>query len=138
MREPVTETARRGSLGQAATIPVARRCEDGAAVAARDAEPCPCCGSAHRGVRRATGTSPARPSNQAMGKSMSAADHLRLMTSDRAELEPLLTAREVAHILGVRDKRVYELGIPAVRLSERSLRWRPSDVQRWIEERSRM
>jgi predicted DNA-binding transcriptional regulator AlpA len=73
-----------------------------------------------------------------MGKSMSAADHLRLMTSDRAELEPLLTAREVAHILGVRDKRVYELGIPAVRLSERSLRWRPSDVQRWIEERSRM
>jgi predicted DNA-binding transcriptional regulator AlpA len=60
---------------------------------------------------------------------------LRLETDETAGLEHLLTAREVAHILGVREKRVYELGIPMVRLSERSLRWRPTDVRRWIEER---
>ena len=82
------------------------------------------------------------------------------MTADRAELvvyreqealrhpcdaeegaiEPLLTAAEVARVLGVRPKRVYELGIPAVKLSARSLRWRPRQVAAWIaarEERTR-
>jgi predicted DNA-binding transcriptional regulator AlpA len=49
--------------------------------------------------------------------------------------EPLLTARDVAKLLSVPMKRVYELGIPAVRLSTRSLRWRLSDVQQWIERR---
>ena len=49
--------------------------------------------------------------------------------------EPLLTVREVARTLSVPVKRVYELGIPAVRLSTRSLRWRLSDVQQWIERR---
>ena len=49
--------------------------------------------------------------------------------------EPLLTVKEVARILSVPVKRVYELGIPAVRLSTRSLRWRSSDVQQWIERR---
>lgn len=65
------------------------------------------------------------------------ASPLRLEPSgqDIAGIEPLLTARQVATILGVRDKRVYELGIPAVRLSEWSLRWRPSDVRDWIERR---
>jgi predicted DNA-binding transcriptional regulator AlpA len=52
------------------------------------------------------------------------------------ELEPLLTAAEVGRILGVRAKRVYELGIPAVRLSEKCLRWRPSAVQAWLDSRS--
>ncbi len=51
--------------------------------------------------------------------------------------EPLLTVKEVATILNVPFKRVYELGIPAVRLSTRSLRWRKSDVQQWIERRIR-
>ncbi|MDQ3207106.1 MAG: helix-turn-helix domain-containing protein [Gemmatimonadota bacterium] len=51
-------------------------------------------------------------------------------------LEPLLTAAEVGRILGVRCKRVYELGIPAVRLSEKCLRWRPSAVQAWLDSRS--
>ncbi len=51
--------------------------------------------------------------------------------------EPLLTVKEVATILNVPFKRVYELGIPAVRLSARSLRWRSSDVQQWIEGRIR-
>jgi predicted DNA-binding transcriptional regulator AlpA len=52
-----------------------------------------------------------------------------------AGLEPLLTAEQVAAILGVRPKRVYELGIPCVHLSARSLRYRRSDVVCWIEGR---
>lgn len=52
------------------------------------------------------------------------------------DLEPLLTAREVAAILGVSPKRVYELGIPSVRVSTRSVRWRPSVLKNWINERS--
>ncbi len=49
--------------------------------------------------------------------------------------DSLLTAREVGAILGVRSKRVYELGIPTVRISARQLRWRPSAVQQWIASR---
>ncbi len=49
--------------------------------------------------------------------------------------EPLLTVRDVARMLRVPVKRVYELGIPAARISTRSLRWRLSDVQQWIEGR---
>jgi predicted DNA-binding transcriptional regulator AlpA len=52
-----------------------------------------------------------------------------------AEPEPLLTAAQVARIVGVSTKRAYELGIPAVRISERSLRWRPSTVAAWIAQR---
>ncbi|MBA3894318.1 MAG: helix-turn-helix domain-containing protein [Gemmatimonadales bacterium] len=58
------------------------------------------------------------------------------MPSASEALEPLLTAAEVARLLGVRPKRVYELAIPAVRLSAKSLRWRPSVVQAWLESRS--
>lgn len=50
-------------------------------------------------------------------------------------LDSLLTAKEVASILGVRPKRVYELGIPTVRISARQLRWRPSALQQWIGSR---
>lgn len=49
--------------------------------------------------------------------------------------DSLLTAREVGAILGVRPKRVYELGIPTVHISARQLRWRPSAVQQWIASR---
>ena len=52
-----------------------------------------------------------------------------------AGLDQLLTATEVGRILSVRPKRVYELGIPAVRISERSLRWSRSDLEAWIAER---
>ncbi len=51
-------------------------------------------------------------------------------------IEPLLTAGDVACILGVRPKRVYELGIPAVRLSQKTLRWRRSAVQAWLDQRT--
>lgn len=54
-----------------------------------------------------------------------------------ASSEPLLTVKDVATMLSVPVKRVYELGIPTVRLSTRSLRWRKSDVQQWIERRIR-
>ena len=60
-----------------------------------------------------------------------------LETAAAAPSEPLLTVKDVARMLNVPFKRVYELGIPAVRLSARSLRWRLSDVQQWIERRIR-
>ena len=47
----------------------------------------------------------------------------------------LLTAKEVAEMLAVRVKRVYELDIPFVQLSARSIRWRSVDVLAWIERR---
>jgi predicted DNA-binding transcriptional regulator AlpA len=51
-------------------------------------------------------------------------------------LEPLMTAEQVAAVLGVSRKRVYELPIPSVRISPRAIRWRPSDVQRWLADRT--
>ena len=45
----------------------------------------------------------------------------------------LLTAAQVGRLLNVRAKRVYELGIPQVHLSRRSIRWRTSDVVAWID-----
>ena len=50
-------------------------------------------------------------------------------------IEHLLTAKQVAEILNVRSKRVYELSIPSVRISERQVRWRLETVKRWIAER---
>ncbi len=62
-------------------------------------------------------------------------DH-ELNTREASALpDSLLTAREVGAILGVRPKRVYELGIPTVRISARTLRWRPCDVVEWIGKR---
>ncbi|MBA2459079.1 MAG: helix-turn-helix domain-containing protein [Gemmatimonadales bacterium] len=52
-------------------------------------------------------------------------------------IEPLLTARQVAAIVGVSPKRLYELGIPSVRISDRALRWRPATVATWIADRER-
>jgi predicted DNA-binding transcriptional regulator AlpA len=61
--------------------------------------------------------------------------HLERSPIGELPLESLLTAEQVAAILGCRVKRVYELGIPAVHLSARSLRWRPSQVAAWIAQR---
>jgi predicted DNA-binding transcriptional regulator AlpA len=52
-----------------------------------------------------------------------------------ASEERLLRAVDVAAVLSVPAKRVYELGIPAVRLSQRCLRWRRADVESWLEGR---
>jgi predicted DNA-binding transcriptional regulator AlpA len=51
-------------------------------------------------------------------------------------IDPLLTAADVAVVLGVRPKRVYELALPAVRISERSLRWKRADILAFIERRT--
>jgi hypothetical protein len=48
----------------------------------------------------------------------------------------LMTASEVAMLLKVRPKRVYELGIPYVKLSDRSKRWERAAVHQWIKDRS--
>lgn len=53
----------------------------------------------------------------------------------QAANQQLLTAREVAGVIGVNLKRVYELSIPVIRISDRSLRWMRGDVLNWIKER---
>jgi predicted DNA-binding transcriptional regulator AlpA len=49
--------------------------------------------------------------------------------------EQLLTAREVAELVRVNVKRVYELSIPVIRISDRSVRWMREDVTTWVKER---
>lgn len=49
--------------------------------------------------------------------------------------EPLLTAEELAEILQVPKKSVYDLPIPRVRIGERRIRWRPADVREHIQRR---
>jgi hypothetical protein len=49
--------------------------------------------------------------------------------------DTLLKAEQVARRLNVRPKTVYGLGIPCVRLSLRTKRWRHGDVDAWIESR---
>ncbi len=53
--------------------------------------------------------------------------------SPNRELEVLLTAADVASSLGVSRGRVYELEIPRVRISKRSVRFRRRDVADFIE-----
>jgi predicted DNA-binding transcriptional regulator AlpA len=68
------------------------------------------------------------PSSTAIGKFPTTLETAIPLPFDR-----LLTAVQVAEPLGVRPKRVYELDIPGVRLSTRCIRWRLSDVDRWID-----
>lgn len=52
-------------------------------------------------------------------------------------MEQLLSVREVAGLLGVSRAQVYryvDAGLPYVRLSGRVLRFRPQDVERWVDE----
>lgn len=59
-------------------------------------------------------------------------------------MDPLLDVNDVARLLGVRPRRVYELAetrdqnvrLPAVRIG-RTLRFRRADIERWTEERVR-
>ena len=63
--------------------------------------------------------------------------------ANKAVCERLLNAREVAEILGVKKTMVYRLlsegTIPTVNITDspcrRTLRVRPSALQKWIEER---
>ena len=49
--------------------------------------------------------------------------------SESCDVEPLLTAAQVARWLNVKTRSVYELPLPQVRISMRSLRWRRADVR---------
>jgi predicted DNA-binding transcriptional regulator AlpA len=51
------------------------------------------------------------------------------------EPERLLTAGEVAEVLGVPRKRVYALPLPRYMLSEKCVRYRWSDLAAWLESR---
>lgn len=55
---------------------------------------------------------------------------------DGFDAEPLLTAEDVGIILQVPTKSVYELPIPEVRISKRRVRYRPEDVEEFIESRA--
>ncbi len=69
--------------------------------------------------------------------SQAAADLDLGLVGDGYDVEPLLTAADVAEILRVPVKSVYELPIPRVKISLRRIRWRPQDVQQFIERRTR-
>ncbi len=58
------------------------------------------------------------------------------LVGDGFDLEPLLTAAEVAEWLQVHPKRIYELPIRRVRLSSKRIRFRPDDVRAFLERRS--
>ncbi len=57
------------------------------------------------------------------------------LVGDGHDPEPLLTAREVAEILRLPVKSVYELPLRRVRLGCRRIRWRPADVRDFIQRR---
>lgn len=57
---------------------------------------------------------------------------------DAAEIEPLMTAAEVGHVLQVSRKRVYEVvGHLAIQIAPHTLRWRHTDILALIDERRR-
>ena len=67
---------------------------------------------------------------------MKPADELRPdLVGDSYDVEPLLTADELAGILRLPAKAVYELPLPRVRLGPRRIRWRPADVREFIKRR---
>lgn len=57
------------------------------------------------------------------------------LVGDGYDPEPLLTAEDVAALLSVPVKSVYELAIPRVRVGKRRIRWRPADVREFIDRR---
>ena len=54
-------------------------------------------------------------------------------TVDRPEI---LNREQVAAWLQVRPRQVERLGVPCLRLGHRTLRYRCSDVERWLAERA--
>jgi len=59
-------------------------------------------------------------------------------SGDAAEIEPLMTAADVGHVLQLPKKRVYEVvGHLAIQFSPHTLRWRLGDILALIEERRR-
>ncbi len=60
-------------------------------------------------------------------------DIVRPLVGDGYDIEPLLTAKEVAKILRVGLGRVYDLPIPRFRLGPQRIRWRAVDVKEYID-----
>jgi len=59
------------------------------------------------------------------------------LVGDGHDVEPLLRAEEVAAVLRVPVRAVYNLvGLPRIRLGQRRLRWRPADVRAFIDQRA--
>ncbi len=59
-------------------------------------------------------------------------------SADAAEIEPLMTAADVGHVLQLPRKRVYEVvGHLAIQITPHTLRWRHADIQSLIDERRR-
>lgn len=58
------------------------------------------------------------------------------LVGDGYDPEPLLTAEDVGLILQISTKSVYELPIPKVRLSKRRIRYRPEDIEKFIDKRA--
>lgn len=54
------------------------------------------------------------------------------ISEEEGDEPALLTAREVADILRVHPKKVYELSLAQVRLSPRRVRWLRTDVRAYI------
>jgi excisionase family DNA binding protein len=48
----------------------------------------------------------------------------------------LMTAQEVAQVVGCSDKEIYKMAacgeIPCVRITERMVRFDPSDLEKWL------
>lgn len=57
-------------------------------------------------------------------------------------MEHLLTVNEVAQAIGITTFGVYGLvhkrQIPAVKISRRCLRFRPQDIEKWLQEKSQI
>jgi len=59
-------------------------------------------------------------------------------SADAAEIEPLMTAADVGHVLQLPRKRVYEVvGHLAIQIAPHTLRWRHADILALIDERRR-
>ena len=63
-----------------------------------------------------------------------------MMQDRHTQLEPLLTAKDVAPILGVGVSTLYEWQrrglVPYIRLPGHGIRFRVSDLKAWIESRA--
>ena len=60
------------------------------------------------------------------------------LVGDGYDSEPLLIVREVAEILRIPTKSVYDLPIPRVVIGKRRVRYRPRDVREFIDRRLQM
>ncbi len=58
------------------------------------------------------------------------------LVGDGFDSEPLMTAEDVARVLQIPTKSVYELGgLPRIRIGLRRIRWRPADVREFVTRR---